>query len=387
MRRALVLTATRAEYGLLRPLMARLRDDPDYDFRLVVTGTHLAPEFGRTIDRIVEDGFIVDERIDMLVCGDSAAAVAKSNALLSLGFADALQRQDPDFIVILGDRSELLGVAGAAVVFGIPVVHIHGGEITQGAIDDAFRHALSKLSHLHFTATEDYRRRVVQLGEQPERVHSVGAIGLDSIRDLKLLDREALAHSIGFDLTDPYYLVTFHPVTTGASANEAAEVVDTLFEALIAMPGINTLVTHANADQGGHAINRRIEDWAGRHPNRVSSHVSLGQLRYLSAMRHAHAVVGNSSSGIIEAPSFGVATLDIRPRQDGRTRARSVVDCEPTGKAIREGLLRIEDPAFRRDLPTIENPYGDGHTVDRIMSILARTEFGRRTAKVFHDIP
>lgn len=384
MKRALVVTTTRAEYGLLKPLMEALVADPGFELRTAVSGTHLVPEFGMTVERILEDGFQVDERIDMLVAGDTPAAITKSLGLIVLGMADVLRRLAPDFVVLLGDRYELVGAAMATAVFGIPIVHLHGGEITEGAQDDAFRHAVSKLSHLHFTATEDYRRRVIQLGESPDRVHAVGAIGLDSVRNLELLGRDALARSLGMDLEEPYFLVTYHPVT--AAESDAIGEIDRLMEALLAMPGHRAIVTHANADLGGRAINARLRDWTARHPGRIADFPSLGQLRYLSAMKHCAGVVGNSSSGLIEAPSFRVGTLDIGPRQKGRTRAASVLNVLPQTEAIAAGLRRLVDPAFRAGLATLANPYGDGRTVERIMAVLRAAELRRGASKVFHDL-
>jgi GDP/UDP-N,N'-diacetylbacillosamine 2-epimerase (hydrolysing) len=385
MRRACFVTATRAEYGLLRPLHRALQQAPEFEPLLVVTGTHLAAEYGRTVAAIEADGVKVDERIDMLVAGDSPAAAAKSLGLLIIGLADVLRRMQPDFVVLLGDRYELVGAAMAAALFGVPVVHLHGGEITEGASDDAYRHAVTKLSSLHLTATEAYRRRVIQLGEPPETVHAVGAIGLDALRGFVPITRQELCADVGLDPDRPFVLVTYHPVTAALSDAEAE--IDLLLECVLGRDGLQALVTFANADVGGGAINRRLHDWSARHPASIVATPSLGQRRYLSAMVHSEAVVGNSSSGIIEAPSAGVGTLDIGPRQAGRVRARSVSWCEPTREGIREGLATVLAPEFRAAAQSVDNPYGDGRTVDRIVDILSTWRSNECKGKRFYDTP
>jgi UDP-hydrolysing UDP-N-acetyl-D-glucosamine 2-epimerase len=272
----------------------------------------------------------------------------------------------------------------AANIFGIPVVHLHGGEITIGANDDSFRHAITKLSHLHFTATDEYRQRVVQLGERPETVHSVGAIGLDAIGRLEPVTRDLLLRPLGLDPALPFFVVTYHPVT--AHPGDAVAEIDALMASLLDYRSHQALVTFANADVGGREINERIAWWVSRHPDRLAMTASLGQHRYLSALAHCDGVVGNSSSGIIEAPSFAIGTLDIGPRQLGRTRADSVVSADPTVESIRTGLHHITSPEFRSRLPSVRNPYGDGHTVDRIMSILSTWNPDESRAKRFFDI-
>jgi UDP-hydrolysing UDP-N-acetyl-D-glucosamine 2-epimerase len=365
--------------------MQALRSDPAFQLQVVVSGTHLAPEYGLTWKVIVEDGFEIDEQIDMLVSGDSPTAATKSLGMMVLGMADALRRLQPDFIVMLGDRYEMLGVVAAAALFNIPVVHLHGGEITKGAIDDAFRHAITKLSHLHFTSTEDYRRRVIQLGEPPSSVFNVGAIGLDNIQQLSLLSRDELAESLAVDLTMPYFLTTYHPVT--AIESDAVLEVDMLIEAMLSFDGIQIIITRSNADVGGRAINQRLDYWAAKVPSRLHVYASLGQLRYLSAILHSIGVVGNSSSGILEAPSLGVGTLNIGTRQEGRSQAQSIINCQATVEAIRQGLAVLLSAEFQQELVSVINPYGDGHTTERIMKILRQTEFTRISHKDFYDFP
>lgn len=381
-RKICVVTATRAEYGLLQPLMAALAASRDFELQLVVTGTHLAPEFGLTWKAIAADGFTIDEKVEILLAADTPGGTAKTMGLVLLGFADVFPRLAPDMLVILGDRYELVCVAAAATVFQIPIAHLHGGEITEGAFDDAFRHAITKMSHLHFTSTEEYRKRVIQLGEAPERVFNVGAIGLDVIRSLKLLDRAALGDVLGIDLSVPYFLVTHHPQTVGGG-DPAAEI-DILCQALLDQPGTQALITKANADPGGRAINARLDEWAARYPERLHLVASLGQLRYLSAMRHSIGVVGNSSSGIIEAPSFGVGTLNIGDRQRGRISAASVHHVPAQYEPIAGGLRAMTTGNTER--PKVANPFGDGHALPRIMEVLQGAAFSKLCSKSFHNL-
>lgn len=353
--------------------------------KLVVTGAHLSPEFGCTWQQIAADGFNIDDRIEIVLSSDTGVGVCKSMGLAMAGFGEAFARQAPELVVVLGDRYETLCAAAAANVLNIPVAHLHGGEVTEGAIDDAFRHAITKLSHLHFTSTQSYRERVIQLGEHPDTVFNVGAIGLDQIHGLALLDLPSLSASIGFDLSPRYLLVTYHPETIGGA--DPGEQADVLMASLLGIDGHKLLVTAANADVGGRAINQRVEAVVARHPGRVCMVRSLGTLRYLSAMRHARAVVGNSSSGIIEAPSLKVPTLNIGDRQRGRIRAESVIDVPLDAASIRQALRSIEDEAFRRSLCQMGNPYGDGNAAaqiaERIAQALQRPGLFR---KQFHDL-
>ncbi|MBM3117397.1 UDP-N-acetylglucosamine 2-epimerase [Jeongeupia naejangsanensis] len=384
-RRICVVTATRAEYGLLRPLIAALQADGTVSLQLVVTGAHLAPEFGQTWKQIEADGFVIDAKVEMLLAGDTATATAKSMGLALSGFADVFARLQPELLVMLGDRYEMLAVAAAATLFRIPIAHLHGGETTEGAYDEAFRHAITKFAHLHFTATEDYRCRVIQLGEDPERVFNVGAIGIDSIKTLPLFSREQLLPQLGLIEDLPYWLVTYHPVTL-AEGDAVAEV-DALVEALLAQAGTRIVVTGANADAGGRAVNARWQYWQAQYPHRLVLFASLGSLRYLSAAKHAIAVVGNSSSGIIEAPSLGVPTLDIGSRQQGRVRAGSVHHVAPTANGIAAGLVHVARESARHAAASHANPYGDGGTTDSIMAVLSETDFASLLVKHFHDLP
>lgn len=383
MRKVCVVTATRAEYGLLRPLIKALHHDPSFELQLVVTGTHLSPAFGETWQAIAEDGFSITDKVDILLSTDAPSDIAKSMSLTLSGFADVFSRLRPDLLVILGDRYEIFCVAATATVFKIPIAHLHGGETTEGAFDEAFRHGMTKMSHLHFTATEPYRQRVIQLGEDPSHVFNVGAISLDSIRTLELLSREQLANALDIDLAKPYFLVTYHPVTL--SDADAMHEVDALCEALITYKDTQAIITGANADTGGQLINARFKDWQLRYPDRLHFYMSLGQLRYLSAMQHALGVVGNSSSGLVEAPAFSVGTLNIGPRQRGRLHGDSVIHAEPAKTDISEGLARITSVEFQKCLKDHRHPFGDGHTTERIMKTLACTDWSKLAMKKFHD--
>lgn len=383
-KRACVVTATRAEYGLLRPLMQEFKNSADYQLQLVVSGTHLSPEFGLTWQAIESDGFEIDEQIDMLLSGDTACAAAKSLGLMCIGLADALRRLKPDFIVVLGDRYETVGVASTAMLFNIPVVHLYGGEITKGAVDDAYRHAITKLSHLHFTSTEEYRQRVIQMGENCAHVFNTGAIGVDNIRTLSLLSRDELAKSLGIDLTESYFVVTYHPAT--AVESDAVAEIDALIMALLSVENTQVVITLSNADVGGRSINQHIQQWVARYPDRLHAFASLGQLRYLSAIRHSLGVIGNSSSGIVEAPSLQVGTLNIGARQEGRIQAASVLNCATDELSIRDGLRKLASAPFQAGLVSIQNPYGDGYSVGRMMAVLRDVDFKRLVKKDFFDL-
>ena len=382
-RRICVVTGSRAEYGLLYWLLREIQGDPRLQLQLAVTGMHLAPEFGMTLRQIEADGFAPDARVDMLVASDTPAGIAKSIGLGVIGFADALARLGPDLMVILGDRFEILAAAQAAMVARIPIAHIHGGELTEGLIDEAIRHSLTKMSHLHFVTTERYRERVIQLGEAPDRVWNVGAPGLDAIRRLPRLDRESLSASIGFDLRARYFLVTYHPLTLSEGGREA---IDALFAALAEFPAYRILITGVNADPGNRVVREAIRDFSAANPGRVHVVESLGQHRYLSALAHAEVVVGNSSSALIEAPSLRVPTVNVGDRQRGRIRAATVIDAIENRLAIAEAIRTALSPAFREGLRDAESPFGDGHAAERIRDILAVHPLEGLLVKRFWDV-
>lgn len=352
-----VVTATRAEYGLLRPVIKGMMKNDAFDVHVAVTGMHLSPEFGLTYKEIEADGVPIDRKIEILLSADTPSAVSKSMALAVAGFADYFADSSFDMLLLLGDRYETLAVAIAAMNAGIPIAHMHGGEITEGAVDDAIRHAITKLSYLHFTSTEEYRRRVIQLGEDPARVFNVGATGVENIQNVEKLSRDELASDLDFDLSEPYAVVTFHPVTLEDATAE--QQVGELLKAMDSFPCFNYIVTKANADKDGRVINACFENYAAEHDN-VKIFASLGVKRYLSALNYADLVIGNSSSGIIEVPSFHIPTVNIGDRQRGRTRADSVIDCNAECKDIVRAINTARSSEMQNNIKHIKNPYGGG---------------------------
>jgi UDP-N-acetylglucosamine 2-epimerase (non-hydrolysing) len=373
-----VFTGTRAEYGLLYWLIEDIQNSRELQLQLLVTGTHLSPEFGLTYTQIEADGFAITEKVEMLLSSDSAAGTAKSLGLGVIGFADALARMKPDIIVVLGDRFEALAVAQTALILRIPVAHIHGGEITEGAYDDAIRHAISKLSLLHFTSTEEHRNRVIQLGENPDRVFNVGAIGLDHLKRTQLMNIEDLSTALQFELDAPFFLVTYHPVTL--ATEPVKESFNQLLQALDEFTSHKVVLTYPNADAGGREIIPLLERYASSQPKRVKAIPSLGQTRYLSAVKYADAVIGNSSSGIIEVPSFKVPTVNIGERQRGRAAASSVVQCQPDKVNITKAI----NTALRKSCDDVINPYGTGNTSQAIIKQLETSDLN--VVKSFHNL-
>ncbi|MBE7438854.1 MAG: UDP-N-acetylglucosamine 2-epimerase (hydrolyzing) [Spirochaetales bacterium] len=382
MSRICVATGSRADYGLLYGLLRRLQSS-DHVLQLVVTGAHLSSSFGNTVDQIIADGFPVEARIEMLLSSDSDLAVSKSTGLGIIGFADALDRLKPDLLVVLGDRYEILAAAIAALFQGVPVAHIHGGEITEGAYDDAVRHSLTKMSHLHFVATETYRQRVIQMGESPDRVFNVGAPGIENIRTLNLLDRAEITAATGIKLLPKIFLVTYHPETMG-SENPLADLKE-LLHALNLFTDISVILTSPGADHGSSALIPVLEEYAR---SRRDAHFvrSLGRLNYLSIMKHSQVVIGNSSSGIIEAPSLGVPTVNIGGRQRGRERAESVIDCARDRNSIAAAIHRSLSLEFREKLPGMKNPYDGGQTSSSIFEVLNRYNAEPFVPKRFYDL-
>ena len=386
MKRVCVVTGSRAEYGLLRWVMQGLRDSELCRLQTVVTGMHLSPEFGATWQAIVDDGFVIDWKVDMLLGSDSAVAVTKSMGLATIGFAEAFAHLAPDLVVILGDRFEILAAASAALIAGIPMAHLHGGEVTEGAYDDAIRHALTKMAHLHFTAAEPYRARVIQMGEDPSRVWCVGGFGLDGVMKLDRMTRPELEESLGLSLGEQSLMVTFHPETASGAAPRAQ-----MAELLAALEGTaaQLIFTMPNADNDGRVLFGMIEEFVARHPGRACVHTSLGQQRYLSALAAVDALVGNSSSGLIEMPAFGKGTVNIGARQDGRLRAASVVDCPAERGAIAQAIAQVLTPTFRGAIKGQPNPYGDGGASARTVAAIENwlRAGGAPGPKYFHDLP
>jgi GDP/UDP-N,N'-diacetylbacillosamine 2-epimerase (hydrolysing) len=365
MKKICIVTGTRAEYGLLSPLIRAVHEDPALELQLLVTGMHLSPEFGNTWTQIRDEGLPITKKIEILLSSDTAVGISKSNALALISFAEALDELRPDIMLVLGDRTETFAAVQAALIAGVAVGHISGGELTQGAYDDAIRHSITKMSQLHFTAAEVYRRRVIQLGEQPASVFNVGALGLDNIRRLPLLSRKELEQALGCWLRPRNLLITFHPVTleqqsAGGQFSELLAALDELDNCLL-------IFTKPNSDKDGRSIIALMKDYVARHPHKAIAFDSLGQLRYLSAVKHMDAVVGNSSSGIIEVPVLNVPTVNIGDRQSGRLTGPSIFDCAPTradiGRALQQAL------AYDRSR-TVEHPYGDGHASEKIIEIL-----------------
>jgi UDP-hydrolysing UDP-N-acetyl-D-glucosamine 2-epimerase len=383
-RKICVVTGTRAEYGLLYWLMKEIQSDPDLDLQIIATGMHLSPEFGLTYKQIEEDGFVINEKIEMLLSSDTPVGITKSLGLGTIGFADSLNRLKPDILVLLGDRFEILAAAQAAMIARIPIAHIHGGELTEGLIDEAIRHSITKMSHLHFVAAEQYRNRVIQLGEDPKRVFNFGAIGLDYIQRLELLDREKFEKSIDFKLGSPTFLVTYHPVTL---ENQTAERnVLELLKALENFPNAKILFTKANADTEGRVINQLLEEFVQKNKERSKLFSSLGQLRYLSAIKHVDVVIGNSSSGIIEVPFFKKPTINIGDRQKGRLKAKSIIDCRENAEEIMNAIQKALSQDFQKVLQQVASLYGYGGTSKKIKEVLKKVDLHGIIKKNFFDV-
>jgi GDP/UDP-N,N'-diacetylbacillosamine 2-epimerase (hydrolysing) len=382
-RKICVVTGTRAEYGLLRWVMQGIKDDPALELQVVATGMHLSPEFGLTYRQIEQDGFRIDRKVEMLVSSDTSVGISKSMGLGVLGFADALSDLKPDLIILLGDRFEIFSVAVAAMAARIPVAHLHGGEATEGLIDEAIRHSITKLSHLHFVAAEEYRQRVIQLGEQPDRVFLVGGLGIDNIKRLSLLDRKQLELSIDFSFKKKNLLITFHPVTL--EKETATDQMAELLSALSDLQDTGLIFTLPNADTDGRKLIEMVDAFVTNHSN-ARAYTSLGQLRYLSCIAQVDGVVGNSSSGLIEVPCFKKGTINIGDRQRGRLQASSVINSEPNKLAIRIALQRLYSDEFQMTLKEVRNPYGEGGASEKIVATIKGAKLDGILKKHFYDI-
>jgi GDP/UDP-N,N'-diacetylbacillosamine 2-epimerase (hydrolysing) len=363
--------------------MKEIQEDDFLELQVIVTGMHLSPEFGLSYQEIEKD-FTINKKIEMLLSSDTSVGISKSMGLAQISFAEVYDELKPDIVVVLGDRYEIFSAVSAAMISRIPIAHIHGGETTEGAFDEAIRHAITKMSQLHFTSTEDYRRRVIQLGEHPDRVKNTGSLGVDNIHKLKLMKREELENSLNFGFGKKNFLVTFHPVTLEISTSKAQFL--ELLSALKALPDTHVIFTKANADTDGRVINRLIDEYVKENPHTSISFTSMGQIRYLSAMKYADAVVGNSSSGLIEAPSFKVPTINIGDRQKGRIRALSVIDCLPEKGSIITAIKKIEDEKFKKDLVDMKNPFGGRNTSSQIKNFLKDTDLKNILKKKFYDL-
>ncbi len=386
MRKICVVTGTRAEYGLLSRLMRMIKDFDHTELQIIATNMHLSPKYGNTYQEIEKDGFTIDKKIPILEDGnDDAVATVKSMAKALSGFADAYQELTPDLVVVLGDRYEILAAAIAALIERIPIAHLYGGEITEGAYDDAIRHSVTKMSHLHFTSCEEYRKRVIQLGEQPERVFNVGSIGVENIKRLPLMTKDAIEKEIDFVIDENTILVTYHPVTLGNRT--AKEDIEDFIAALDEKKEMKVIFTMPNSDTGGQFIVDAVNDFVAKNPNRAKAFKSLGVVRYLSVMRQVAAVVGNSSSGLVEVPSFGIPTLNIGDRQKGRLAAESVCNCAPDKESVIAGLDMVMSKKFKELAYIVQNPYEKSNTAEEIFKVISTYPLEQVNQKHFYDIP
>ena len=382
-RKICIVTGSRAEYGLLYWLLKEIEVDQDLDLQLIATGMHLSSEFGLTYKEIEKD-FKIDKKVDMHLSFDTSVGISKSMGIAQTFIAEALSELKPDIIVVLGDRYEIFSAASAAMIAKIPIAHIHGGEITEGSWDDCIRHCISKMSHLHFTATEEYKNRVIQLGEYPDRVFNVGGVGIENIKRLKLLSKNELENLINFKLKKKNLLITFHPVTL--DNNTSQEQFQELLDAINELDDTNIIFTKTNSDLNGKVINKMIDGYTSGNPKKSIGFTSLGQLRYLSTLQYVDAVVGNSSSGLLEAPSFKIGTINIGDRQKGRIKATSVINCEPKKNSILVALTELYSKKFLKTLKTSINPYGDGHSSQKIIKKIKKVNLKKILKKSFYDL-
>ena len=362
-----ILTATRAEYGLLKPIIIALKETGAYNIKVLVTGAHLSPEFGLTYKEILDDNIQIDKKIDILLSSDTPSAISKSMGLAIMGFADYFTDNRPDALMVLGDRYETLAVCLSAMNERIPIIHLYGGDTTEGAVDEAIRHAITKLSYLHLVSNEESRNRVIQLGESPNRVFNVGAISVENALKMPLMAKEELSSSLGMNLEKEYAVVTFHPVTLENS--NAKEQCMELLKAISMHDELNFIITKANADTDGRIINKLFEEYTKSHDNAMLFD-SLGVKRYLSALKYASMVIGNSSSGLSEAPSFHIPTVNIGDRQRGRLKSSSVIDCTPDSSDISNAINKAKSNSFKVICNSAENPYGNGNTSSKIVNII-----------------
>lgn len=382
-RRICIVTGSRAEYGLLFWLMKEIQNDQDLELQLIATGMHLSPEFGLTYKKIEEDGFVIDKKVEMLLSSDGAIGITKSLGIGVIGFADAFDDLRPDVVVLLGDRFEAFAAAQAAMIAQIPIAHIHGGEKTEGAMDEAFRHSITKMSQMHFVAADEYKNRVMQLGEQPGLIYNLGAPGLDYAKRLQLLSKSELERSLSFAFGEMNFLVTYHPATLhGNSEHSVME----LLKALDQFPEAKIILTKSNADTGGREINRLLEAYADRNHDRVQLFSSLGQLKYLSAINYVDVIIGNSSSAIIEVPYFKKASVDIGDRQKGRLKASSIIHSEENEQDIKKAIELALSTTFRDRLPHTKSLYGEGETSVKIKEVLKTKPLDELLQKSFYDI-
>ena len=378
-----VVTGSRAEYGLLYWLMKGINKDPELELQIIATGMHLSSEYANTYQQIEYDGFVIDKKVDIELSSDSELGISKSMGLGIIGCSNAFNDLKPDLCIVLGDRFEIFSAVSAAMIAKIPIAHIHGGEATEGLIDESIRHSITKMSHIHFVATDEYKNRVIQLGEQPDRVFNVGGLGIDNINKLKLLSRKAFEQAINFSLGEKNILVTFHPVTLEKSTAEIQ--FKELLSALDELLDTKIIFTKSNSDTDGRVINIMIDDYVTDHDNTISF-TSMGQLNYLSALQYMDAVLGNSSSGLIEAPSFKIGTINIGDRQKGRIKAESVISCSSEKDDISKSLIKLYSPEFQNLIKNIKNPYGTGGASKKIINIIKDFNLIGILKKSFYDL-
>jgi len=382
-RKVCIVTGSRADYGLLFWLIKQVKIDQDLELQLIVTGMHLSSEFGLTYKEIEKD-FNIDKKIDINLSSDTSVGISRSMSVAQKFIAEAYDELKPDIVVVLGDRYEIFSAAIAAMIARIPLAHIHGGEITEGSWDDYIRHCISKMSHLHFTATEEYKNRVIQLGEHPDRVFNVGGMGIENIKRLKLLGKNELENLINFKFNKKNLLVTFHPATLEniSSKDQFQE----LLYAISELNNTNIIFTKTNSDLNGKVINKMIDKYTSENHKTSIGFISLGQLKYLSTLQYVNAVVGNSSSGLLEAPSFKIGTINIGDRQKGRIKSLSVIDCEPKKNSISRALTELYSTKFLKTLKTSINPYGDGHASKKIIDKIKKANLKTILKKSFYDL-
>lgn len=388
-RKICVFTGARSDYGLLYPLLKRLQNDPLCELQLIVAGMHLSPEFGMTIDQIRKDGFKISKEIECLLSGDTPSAVAKSMGLTMMAMGDAFKELSPDIFVVLGDRFESFAAGSAAAVARIPIVHLHGGETTEGAVDEAFRHALTKMSYWHFTCAEPYRQRVLQMGESDDRTFNVGALAVDHMKSMQPIPAQELEKSLGISLERETYLATLHPVTQSASATTtlAQETLQALRSEIAREPKLQIIFTLPNADAEGRSLIQSIKAFQQEFPHNVFVHASLGSARYLSLLPRVCLVIGNSSSGLFEAPYFRTPSIDIGDRQKGRIRPDSVIHCEPLKAEISQAIQQAKSSTFREKAQKASYPFGSGDATERICQILLHAQIPTTTSKTFINHP
>ena len=380
-----VVTGCRSEYGLLLPLLIKIRAGRHFQLQIIATGTHLSSEFGSTYKLIERDGFKINRKVRLPLSDDSEAGITKSVGYGMIGFSNAFARLKPDLVIFLGDRFEIFSAAATAFLSKIPIAHIHGGELTEGSIDDGLRHAITKFSTFHLCSTGSYKKRIIQLGENPASVFDVGALGIDNIRNLKLLDKSQVENELNFRFGKRSVLITFYPST--AEVNSVAGQFKELLAALDIIEDLNVIFTKPAADINARVISKLIDEYVSRRPGRAAAFINLGQLMYLSVMKHVNAVVGNSSSGIIEAPSLGKPTVNIGFRQKGRVAAKSVIDCAPLSGSIVKALKKAFAPGFNNLCSNVKNPYGNGRAAEKIYKILREKFKGQvKTNKTFYDL-